>query len=119
MILREVAASVAEACGSAVAGVAHVGGGDINEAREVRLEDGRRLFLKFHPGGDPAMFPAEARGLEWLAEAGPPLAALRGAMRPLPPPPSLPRLSARHLAAAARSAPARPVRAIGSSGRIM
>ena len=70
MILREVAASVAEACGSAVAGVAHVGGGDINVAREGRLEDGRRLFLKFHPGGDSAMFPAEARGLGWLAEAG-------------------------------------------------
>jgi len=70
MIPRQVAASVADACGSAIADVVHVSGGDINEVRAVRLEDGRRLFLKFHPGGDPAMFPAEARGLEWLAEAG-------------------------------------------------
>ena len=70
MIPREVAASVADACGSAVADVARVGGGDINEAREVKLEDGRCFFLKFHPEGDPAMFPAEARRLKWLADAG-------------------------------------------------
>jgi fructosamine-3-kinase len=47
-----------------------VAGGDINEAWEVRLADGRTVFAKTHARADPAMFPAEARGLEWLRAAG-------------------------------------------------
>ncbi len=75
---------VGEALGSAVADRSGLGGGDINVAHAVTLEDGRRVFVKTSgPGGergpargphnwaaDPEMFPAEARGLAWLAEAG-------------------------------------------------
>lgn len=46
-----------------------VGGGDINEAFELELSDARRVFLKTNDRADVAMFPAEARGLGWLAEA--------------------------------------------------
>lgn len=44
-------------------------GGDINDAYEVHLVDGRRVFVKTHARGVPGMFDAEARGLQWLAEA--------------------------------------------------
>jgi len=58
------------ALGARVEAASPVSGGDINEAWEVRLGDGRRIFAKTNPSADPAMFPAEARGLEWLSEAG-------------------------------------------------
>ena len=54
---------------SPVTTAAAVAGGDINEAFDVRLQDGRRVFVKIHPHGVPGMFLAEARGLAWLAEA--------------------------------------------------
>jgi fructosamine-3-kinase len=44
-------------------------GGDINDAFALDLDDGRRLFLKTNAHADAEMFPAEARGLAWLAEA--------------------------------------------------
>jgi fructosamine-3-kinase len=50
--------------------VAPVSGGDINEAFSARLADGRRIFVKTNAQADPAMFPTEASGLRWLAEAG-------------------------------------------------
>ena len=53
-----------------VARAVAVTGGDINEAAEVTLSDGRVVFVKWNARADPAMFPAEARGLRWLAEAG-------------------------------------------------
>jgi fructosamine-3-kinase len=46
-----------------------VSGGDINAAYCIELGDGRRVFVKTNDRADAAMFPAEARGLEWLAEA--------------------------------------------------
>jgi fructosamine-3-kinase len=58
-----------ELCGVAVRSARPVSGGDINEAHEVELADGRVVFAKTNAGADPAMFPAEARGLAWLAEA--------------------------------------------------
>jgi fructosamine-3-kinase len=61
---------VAEALGSRVVGRRAVSGGDINQAHELTLADGRIVFAKTNRGADPAMFPAEARGLAWLAEAG-------------------------------------------------
>jgi len=44
-------------------------GGDINDARAVTLSDGREVFVKTNRRAIPGMFPAEARGLAWLAEA--------------------------------------------------
>ncbi len=60
---------VERALGSAVVGSRAVSGGDINDAAEVTLADGRVVFVKTNRRADPAMFPAEARGLAWLAEA--------------------------------------------------
>jgi fructosamine-3-kinase len=47
-----------------------VTGGDINEAWAARLSDGRIVFVKENRRASPAMFPAEARGLDWLRSAG-------------------------------------------------
>jgi len=63
-------AAVEAALGARITSSAPVSGGDINEAFEARLDDGRTVFLKTNDRADPAMFPAEARGLRWLAEAG-------------------------------------------------
>ncbi|HXU65303.1 MAG TPA: fructosamine kinase family protein, partial [Polyangia bacterium] len=62
--------ALAAALGSAVADARSLAGGDINQAYEVRLADGRRLFAKANPRSPRGMFAAEARGLGWLAEAG-------------------------------------------------
>jgi fructosamine-3-kinase len=53
-----------------VLGAKQLGGGDINDAFEVALGDGRTVFVKTHPNPPDGMFDAEARGLRWLAEAG-------------------------------------------------
>jgi fructosamine-3-kinase len=47
-----------------------VGGGSINEAYRVRLEDGREAFVKTRPETIPGEYAAEALGLGWLAEPG-------------------------------------------------
>ena len=47
-----------------------VGGGDINEAFRVVLEDGREAFVKTRPDAVPGEYAAEAAGLAWLAEPG-------------------------------------------------
>jgi len=61
--------AVGEALGSAVRRRTPLGGGDINAAFSVDLEDERRVFVKTNAGADPSMFAVEARGLAWLAEA--------------------------------------------------
>ena len=63
-------AELAGVLGAGVQSSRSVSGGDINEAHELTLEDGRVIFAKTNHGADPQMFPAEARGLGWLAEAG-------------------------------------------------
>ena len=45
-----------------------VPGGDINEAWQVELVDGRRVFVKSHASPPPGLYAAEADGLAWLAE---------------------------------------------------
>jgi fructosamine-3-kinase len=45
-----------------------VAGGDINEAWQIELGDGRRVFLKSHASPPPGLYAAEADGLAWLAE---------------------------------------------------
>ena len=44
-------------------------GGDINDAYEVGLADGRAVFVKSNVSAPNDMFVAEARGLAWLDEA--------------------------------------------------
>jgi fructosamine-3-kinase len=50
-----------------------VGGGSTCEARRLTLEDGESLFVKTFVGEPaaplPGLFPAEAAGLRWLAQA--------------------------------------------------
>src|SRR6185295_10413852 len=45
-----------------------VPGGDINEAWQVELVGGRRVFVKSHASPPPGLYAAEADGLAWLAE---------------------------------------------------
>ncbi len=47
-----------------------VGGGDINDAWALELEDGSRAFLKSRAGAPEDEFGAEAAGLRWLGEPG-------------------------------------------------
>jgi fructosamine-3-kinase len=62
-------AAIETALGSRIERAASLSGGDINAAYRLELADGRRVFAKTNDRADPAMFPAEARGLAWLAEA--------------------------------------------------
>jgi len=61
--------SLAVALGSPVVGARPLSGGDINQAFEVGLADGRAVFVKSNVSAPNDMFVAEARGLAWLAEA--------------------------------------------------
>lgn len=61
-------AAVGDALSGAVTGARRIAGGDINEAYEIALADGRRLFAKTNRRSPRGMFAAEARGLAWLAE---------------------------------------------------
>jgi fructosamine-3-kinase len=61
--------AVGAALGSAVTSATRVRGGDINEAFDVMLADGRRVFVKTNARADRRMFAREARGLDWLREA--------------------------------------------------
>ncbi len=47
-----------------------VGGGDINEAFRVVLADGQEAFVKTRADAAPGEYEEEARGLEWLSQAG-------------------------------------------------
>ena len=58
------------ALGSPVVQARSLAGGDINQAYEIDLGDGRRLFAKANARSPRGMFAAEARGLGWLSEAG-------------------------------------------------
>ena len=63
-----VARAVAAALGSEITGFRSVSGGSINDAYRCELADGRTVFVKTNTR-HPRMFPCEARGLAWLAEA--------------------------------------------------
>lgn len=62
-------AEVAAALGSTVTASRPVTGGDINQAFEMALADGRVVFVKTNCEAHPTLFAAEARGLAWLAQA--------------------------------------------------
>ncbi|MBJ7328715.1 MAG: fructosamine kinase family protein [Solirubrobacteraceae bacterium] len=55
---------------AAVASVQSVGGGDLNDAYAVSLDDGSRVFVKTRAGAPAEEYATEAAGLEWLAEPG-------------------------------------------------
>jgi fructosamine-3-kinase len=57
--------------GSAVVASRPVGGGCISDARRVELADGRVVFTKSGRDLPDGILDAEARGLRWLAAAGP------------------------------------------------
>jgi fructosamine-3-kinase len=65
----ELRAVIEAELGGRVSSAARVGGGSINDAYEVSMSDGRRMFVKTHANPPSGMFGAEARGLRWLAEA--------------------------------------------------
>jgi fructosamine-3-kinase len=62
-------ASLGSALGARVVGARPLSGGDINDAFEVRLADGREVFVKSNVRAPNDMFVAEARGLAWLGDA--------------------------------------------------
>lgn len=55
--------------GAAVVATNPVAGGDICVSTRARLSDGRSVFVKSRPGIPDDFFAAEARGLQWLADA--------------------------------------------------
>jgi fructosamine-3-kinase len=60
--------AVSVALGSAVVSATRAHGGDINDAYDVILADGRRVFVKTNARADRRLFACEARGLDWLRE---------------------------------------------------
>ncbi len=70
MIAPALGAALARRLGSRVVSARGLSGGDINEAYELKLENGERWFLKTNQRAPETMFPAEARGLDWLRSAG-------------------------------------------------
>ena len=55
--------------GQSVRSFSRVTGGDINEAFELGLDDGRSVFLKTNARAPLNLFAAEARGLQFLRQA--------------------------------------------------
>jgi fructosamine-3-kinase len=66
----ELRAALERRLGTRVLDAKRLGGGDINDAFGVSLDDGTSVFVKTHPNPPQGMFEAEARGLRWLEEAG-------------------------------------------------
>jgi fructosamine-3-kinase len=62
-------AALALLLGSHVRSARALAGGDINEAYELALADGRRVFAKSNARAPAGLFEAEARGLAWLPAA--------------------------------------------------
>ena len=69
MITEALRARVEATLGQRIESLSRVAGGDINEALELRLADGGRVFLKCNATAPLALFAAEARGLVFLRDA--------------------------------------------------
>ncbi|MEO0813563.1 MAG: fructosamine kinase family protein, partial [Myxococcota bacterium] len=69
MLSKPLQSTLTESLGSDVVSAQTLSGGDINDAHAIRLADGREYFLKSNRQAPPTLFPAEATGLRWLAEA--------------------------------------------------
>lgn len=70
VMAARLALSLEERLGQRVAHASRLSGGDINDAYQVELEDGARWFVKSSPSAPTTLFPAEARGLDWLRVPG-------------------------------------------------
>jgi fructosamine-3-kinase len=66
----DLGAAVEAAVRARIVASERVGGGDVNLAFRLGLEDGRTIFVKHSPRAPPGAYSAEAAGLAWLAEAG-------------------------------------------------
>lgn len=64
------ATAVAISLDTDVAASARVHGGDVAEAFQFVLADGRTVFVKTHRSPPPLFFTTEAAGLAWLGEPG-------------------------------------------------
>jgi len=69
VITEALRARVEATLGQRIESLSRVAGGDINEAFELRLADGGRVFLKYNATAPLALFAAEARGLVFLRDA--------------------------------------------------
>jgi fructosamine-3-kinase len=67
VIGRELQAALERALSSQITHAAPLSGGDINEAYELELGSGAKVFMKTNRSAPASMFPAEAHGLAWLA----------------------------------------------------
>jgi fructosamine-3-kinase len=65
-----IASRAEQLLGTAVVSTTPVAGGDICTATRLRLADGRSAFVKTRPHAPAGFFTSEARGLQWLGEAG-------------------------------------------------
>ena len=70
MIHGELGQALRYALGASVKHARRLSGGDINDAFDLELSSGARVFLKTNERAQVGMFPAEARGLDWLRAAG-------------------------------------------------
>jgi fructosamine-3-kinase len=61
---------IAQRLGSPVRLARPVAGGDVGDASQLTLEDGRSVFVKTSAEGAPDAFLREAEGLQWLGAAG-------------------------------------------------
>src|SRR5215213_10018293 len=68
--MSTIAGRAEEMLGTAVVATTPVAGGDICTATRLRLSDGRSAFVKTRPHAPEDFFGTEARGLDWLREAG-------------------------------------------------
>ncbi|MDH2413149.1 fructosamine kinase family protein [Nocardioides sp. CER19] len=68
-----------ELLGTPVVATSPVAGGDVARATKLRLNDGSVALMKTLPHPPQGFFPAEARGLAWLAEVGLPVPDLLAA----------------------------------------
>ena len=63
-------AAAARALGSSIEQARRIGGGDINEAWALTLDDGSRVLVKTRLDAPADEYEAEAAGLRWLGEPG-------------------------------------------------
>lgn len=70
MLSRELSDALRFALGANVKNARRLSGGDINDAFELELASGLRVFLKTNERAPARMFPAEARGLDFLRASG-------------------------------------------------
>ncbi len=68
--MATIAKRAEELLGTAVVATTPVAGGDVCTSTRLRLSAGHSALMKTRPHAPDDFFPAEARGLAWLADAG-------------------------------------------------